>query len=375
MDDTNSEMQTLGAYRAQINAVDSQILELLNRRSNISIAIGEMKRRAGDMEVYQPQRERELLDSLITRNHALPDAVLPSHAIMAIWNEILSSSRALQQRMRVAYLGPEGTFSHMASIECLGQSIRPLPKDDFNAIFASVSNKDCDLGLLPVENSLHGSISQTFDLFMEYPVHIVGEHYSRISHCLMSKEKDLAAIQRVYSHPQPFGQCAAWLRKHLPGVPLVADESTAAAARKAVNEPGTAAIGHRGLAELQGLNILAESIEDHASNWTRFVVIAPGGADKVKAATGDSLKTSFLFTVPNTDKPGALIEVLGVLGRNNVNMSKLESRPLRGATWQYVFFVDVGCSLLDPAREDTLNQLKDLCELRILGVYPSAWRA
>lgn len=367
----------LAALRAEINAVDGELLALLNRRAALSVRVGACKRGAGrPLAVFQPRREREVLDRLLARNAAL-GGNLPDAAVEHVWREIFSSSRALQQPARVAFLGPEGTFSHMAALECLGHSAEMRPVNDFYQVFRDVADGRCELGLVPLENSLHGTVGQNFDLFADHAVHIVGEHFSRITHCLMSTADGLEGVQRVYSHPQPLGQCAGWLRVHLPGVPLLPEESTAAAARRAREEPGAAAIGHPGLAELLGLRVLAAPLEDASGNWTRFALVAPGEAGANLAAAGGNplpdagLKTSLLFTVPHS--PGSLARVLALLAEGGINMTKLESRPMRGAAWQYVFFVDTGCDLLRPEHQTVMEALGGVCQsVRVLGVYPQA---
>lgn len=365
---------SLAALRREIDAVDDELLTLLNRRAELSVRVGQWKRSEGQaLAVFQPSREREVLDGLLRRNAALGGA-LPDQAVEHVWREIFSSSRALQQPLRVAFLGPQGTFSHMAALECLGHSADMRPMNDFHTVFREVAAARCDLGLVPLENSLHGTVGQNFDLFAEHAVHVVREHYSRITNCLMSAEESLDRVRRVYSHPQPLGQCAGWLRAHLPGVPLLPEESTAAAAGRAADEEGAAAIGHPGLASMLNLRVLAAPLEDSADNWTRFVLIAPGGAEAVTARADlpdEGLKTSLLFTVPH--RPGTLVAALNVLAGGGVNMTKLESRPMRGAAWQYVFFVDTGCDLLHPAHQEVMNALRAACQsVRILGVYPHA---
>lgn len=363
----------LTELRAAIDEVDGELLALLRRRAEISRKVGEAKKDEGG-PVFRPEREQAVVDRLLRLNRESEAKTgvsgLPDDHIARIWREIFSSSRALQRPLRVAFLGPEGTFSHMAALECLGHSISAAPRENFDAVFRAVAEGACELGLVPLENSLHGSIGQSFDLFAEHGVHIVGEHYSRIRLCLMSKEGELAAVRRVYSHPQPFGQSRGWLRAHLPGAALMPEESTAAAALKAKDEPGTAAIGHPGLAVMLGLKVLAEALEDSTSNWTRFAVIAPGReACSAHAEPGAALKTSLLFTVAH--RPGTLAAVLDLLAGAGINMSKLESRPMRGSAWEYVFFMDTGSDLLRPEHAETLERLRGRCQsLRVLGVYP-----
>ena len=263
--------------------------------------------KAGDPGiVFKPLREREVLDGLARKN----DGPLPEEHLRAIWREIFSSSRALQRPQNVAYLGPEGTFSYFAGVEYLGHAA------------------------------------------------------------------SLAEITTVYSHPQPLAQCGGWLRSHLPQAGLIPVESTAAAARMAAANPQSAAIGNGKLADMTGLSILARRLEDEPGNWTRFVIIGPkpvGQLDKlprtapVPGHTGAD-KTSMLFTLP--DKSGALSGVLSLLAEHKINMRKLESRPLRGQCWKYVFFTDVECDLTAPQYADLLQKLAETCtSFRILGSY------
>ena len=357
----------LAELRKQIDEVDSQLLELLNRRSRLSLAVGEAKAHVPGTKVFDPAREAQLLEALIQRN---PGPLTGGH-IVSIWREIMSASRALQKPCTVAYLGPEGTFSFFAGVDFLGKSMTFLPCHDFDEIFRKVCTGECDMGVVPLENSIHGTIVQSFDLFSQYPARIQAEFYSRIANSLLSQEKDLKDISVVYSHPQPLGQCAFWLRDHLPNVRLVSVESTAAAAELAARTPNSAAIGHHSLSEKLALNDLADNIENDSSNWTRFVLITAGGSDAASpAAKGrNDIKSSLLFTL--SDKVGALSAVTGLFARHNVNMTKLESRPLRGACWKYMFFTDVACDLSDPSWSVMLQELSDHCtSVRVLGCYP-----
>lgn len=365
--------EELDMLRRDIDAVDDALLDLLRKRATLSRRVGENKRAKGSSgPVYRPEREQAIIDRLIAGEDPRDPTGLPAAHIKRIWREIFSSSRELQQPTRVAFLGPEGTFSHMAAQECLGHSFQPCPQENFHAVFRAVHDGRCDVGIIPLENTLHGTVGQNFDLFAGHAVHIIGEHYSRISHCLMSRETRRESIRRVCSHPQPLGQCAGWLRVHLAGVPLSSEDSTAAAAKRAREEAGTAAIGHPDLADQWGLHILASAIEDSPGNWTRFVLIAPGGKpESGRDASGDGFKTSLLITLPH--HPGSLARVLALLADGGINMSKLESRPMRDVPWQYVFFVDACGDLLRSEHAGVMAALKESCQsIRVLGVYPHA---
>ena len=360
--DENSvdNLPRLKEVRSEIDATDLQLLELLNHRASLSLEVGKLKRGKQDV-VFKPFREKEVLDNLNTNN----EGPIPLEHLRFIYREIFSSSRALQRPQRVAYLGPEGTFSYFAGVEFLGRAVDYTPQKDLHAVFRAVANKECELGVIPLENSLHGSVGQSLDLFMEHDLYIEAELFCRISHSLLTREKLLADIHTVYSHPQPLGQCSHWLRATLPNARIIPTESTAAAARRVQQEEGTAAIGHGSLADLLKLNILAEHIEDMQDNWTRFVIIGSKPSD----GEGQD-KTSMLFTV--ADKPGALANVLNIMAREGLNMKKLESRPMRGEKWRYVFFVDIETDLSKDEYEQVVRELHAECQsLRILGSYPA----
>ncbi|MDR1659981.1 MAG: prephenate dehydratase [Desulfovibrio sp.] len=363
--------ERLAAIRAEIDAADAALLDLLNRRASLSLEVGSIKKGMGP-GVFKPLREREVLESLVRRN-AGP---LPADHLRAVWREIFSSSRALQRPQSVAYLGPEGTFSYFAGVEYLGHAVSFHPCGDIAGVFEEVSSGQCDLGVVPLENSLQGTVGVSFDFFLNHDVFIQAELFSRISHCLLSNAPSLAAIGTVYSHPQPLAQCGGWLRAHLPKAALVPVESTAAAARSAAGNEGAAAIGHRKLSDMLALGILARRIEDLSDNWTRFVIIGPKAASQSLPAPrtdGAADKTSLLFTLP--DKAGALSGVLALLADSDINMRKLESRPLRGQNWRYVFFADVESDLTARRHAALRARLENVCtSFRILGAYPAGPR-
>ncbi len=356
----NEINRCLSEIRIKIDETDRQILAALNQRAGLCREVGKLKAAGKDM-VFKPSREKELLQNLVKQN----PGVLPEDHLRMIYREILSSSRRLQRPQEIVYLGPEGTFSYFAGLEYLGHSAEFRPCNDFNEVFHAVAAKEAELGIIPLENSLQGSVGQSLDLFLKYTVFIHAEIFSKISHSLLSNECALAAVRKVYSHPQALGQCAGWLRTHLPAADLVPMESTAAAAKKVTRDPGSAAIGHMKLSEMLGLNVLSRSIEDLPDNWTRFIIIGPSMPEGEKHD-----KTSLVFTLP--DKSGALVGLLNLLAREGINMKKLESRPLRSEKWQYVFFTDVECDLMLEKYAHLRKELADNCHsMRILGSYPS----
>lgn len=350
----------LSEIRQAIDAIDQQLLTILNHRAGLSLEVGQLKRDQQDM-IFKPFREKEVMARLVNAN----PGPLPEDHLRTIYREILSSSRRLQRPQTIVYLGPEGTFSYFAGMEYLGHSGEFQPKNNLHEVFAAVTGKEAELGVIPLENSLQGTVGQSLDLFLQFEVHVQAEIYCKISHCLLAMSGQIADVTRVYSHPQALDQCSAWLRANLPMARIIPTESTAAAARWILEEPGAAAIGHLRLAQMLGLNVLARRIEDQPDNWTRFLVIG-----SQPAGTGNQDKTSMLFTLP--DKPGALAGVLNLLAREGINLKKLESRPLRGEKWKYVFFVDLECDVSRQEYQRVLSDLRDNCHtLRILGSYPS----
>jgi len=350
----------LDNVRDAIDQVDRDLLSLLNRRAALSLEVGRLKA-GSDEPVFKPFREKEVLEKL-SRDNPGP---LPDEHLRAVYREIMSSSRRLQRTQKVAYLGPDGTFSYFAAVSYLGKSADFEPRRTIDEVFEAVSLRDVELGVIPLENSLQGTVGQSLDLFLRHEVFIQAELYCKISHSLLSKGTDLTRIEEVYSHPQPLAQCGAWLKAHLPMARIVPTDSTAAAAKRVLYNPKSAAIGHVKLSEMLGLNVLASRIEDLPDNWTRFLVIGPA---ETKAGNRD--KTSILFTLP--DKPGALSAVLSKLAGEGINLTKLESRPLRGEKWKYVFFADLQCDLGSEEYATVIADLRsELHSLRILGSYPA----
>lgn len=353
--------QSLANIRVQIDAVDENIVQLLNQRAALSRAVGQLKAQSLDM-VFKPFREQEVLERLSLHS----SGVLPEDHLQAIYREILSSSRRLQQPQTIAYLGPEGTFTHLAALQYLGHSMHFSPGPTLDDVFKAVALRQADWGVIPLENSLQGSVGQSLDLFLLYDVYIHAELFSPITHALLSTSSSLDQIRIVFSHAQALAQCAGWLRANLPQAQIVPTESTAAAAQRAAQEgPLVAAIGHDQLAERYDLQTLALDIQDLPDNWTRFLVIGP------TPSHGNSQnKTSLLLST--LDKPGALAAILNLLANQGLNLTKLESRPMHGEKWKYVFFMDVECNLAQEQYEATMAQLAKLCHtMRILGSYPS----
>ncbi|MBW1894449.1 MAG: prephenate dehydratase [Deltaproteobacteria bacterium] len=355
-----SAMKRLKQIRNEIDKIDEKLLDLLNKRAGRCLEVGDLKSKFRET-VFKPFREKEVFERLKEAN----PGILPDKHLHSIYREILSSSRRLQQPQKVVYLGPEGTFSYFAGIEYLGHSTDFVACRDIAEVFQAVSTREAELGIIPLENSLQGSVGQILDMFLMHDIYIQAELFCKISHSLLSSANDLSPAEIVYSHPQALEQCAGWLRIHLPDARVVPAESTAAAANRVVDELNACAIGHERLGEMFRLNVLSRGIEDMPDNWTRFIIIGsklPEG--------GNQDKTSILFTLP--DKSGALVGVLSLLAQKGINMKKLESRPLRSKKWQYVFFADLECDLSDYRYDELKKDLSKVCRfLRILGSYPA----
>ena len=271
-----NDIPDLGELRESIDELDQLIVDLLNKRAEVSLSVGRYKAAKGEA-IYKPFREQEVMDKIANSS----PGPLPDKHLRTIYREIMSSSRHLQRPERVVYLGPEGTFSYFAAIEHMGSSASLTPKGNFEEIFRAVAEEGAELGVIPLENSIEGTVGQVVDLFMKYKVYIQAEVFSRISHCLISHADKVDDVEVIYSHPQPLGQCRDWLHANLRDVPTIPMESTAEAAETVATKKAAAVIGHRKLADMHGMNVLAESIEDLPDNWTRFVIIGacpvPGG--------------------------------------------------------------------------------------------------
>ncbi len=320
----------LAELRAEIDAVDRRILAELNRRAELVLRVGELKldRGAG---IYSAARERDLTDRLTAANPGpFPDA-----GVRPVFREIVSATRSLEARLRVAYLGPEGTFSHLAARETFGAHAEYVAAATMSEVFAIVERGEAEHGLVPVENTTEGVVTPTLDALLASELAISGESLLRISHHLMSASGRMEDVRRVASHPQPLAQCRIWLDRHIPQAERQEMPSTSAAAELAVREADVAAIGSSLVAELRQLQIIAGSIEDQRDNTTRFLVI---GGDSPPPSGNDL--TSVAYTV-RKGKSGALHDLLKPFADHGVNLTSIQARPLKGTPWEYVFFLDV----------------------------------
>ena len=350
--------------RERIDGLDRRLVELLNERAAIVVEVGRIKRDSGEaVPIYAPDREQAVMQKVREANAGpLPDA-----CIEAIWRELMSGSFALERALRIGYLGPPGSFSHLGARKKFGASVEYDEAADFGAIFDSVARGHLDYGLIPIENSTHGGVTASMDCFLETDVKICAEVRVSIHHNLLSRVP-LERITDVYSHPQVLGQCRRWLGGQLPKATQHQTASSSQAA-KLVNESkngGAAAIGSTLCARLYDLPILLENIEDNPNNTTRFVVIAKQGAKP----SGDD-KTSIVFTTEH--KAGALTDVLNVFRNHGLNMTRLAERPSQRMNWEYYFFVDLEGHVDEPRVAEALQEAKRHClQLTVLGSFPSS---
>src|SRR5687767_13169194 len=344
--------------RNRIDALDQRLVKLLSARARLAQRIGKVKAGAA----YRPEREAQVLRGIRAANRGpLSDA-----ALTRLFTEIMSACRALEDALTIGYLGPEGTFSQEAAFKQFGAQAALIPCGSIDEVFRQVETGAAGYGVVPVENSTEGAIGRTLDLLLSTPARICGEVMLPIHQCLMSRERKISGIRRVYSHTQSLAQCQQWLARALPQAERIAVVSNAEAARLASRERGAAAIGPGTAATLYRLNLLARNIEDESKNTTRFLVLA-----QHDAAPSGRDKTSLVMSTRNV--PGAVHELLTPLAANEVSMSRFESRPSRTGLWEYVFYVDIEGHQRDANVTRALGALKKKASLlKILGSYPAA---
>jgi len=353
-------MSELKNLRGDIDAIDEEILNLLNRRARIVIEVAGIKRKE-NTRFYSPEREKEILQRLISLNKG----PFPNSAIKPLFREILSASLSLEQPLKVAYFGPVATFTHLAAMRYFGSSAVLIPAEGIKDVFESVYSGQTEYGVVPVENSNEGVVSYTLDMFMDYDLKISGEVMLKISHNLLSRSGDKTKIGKIYSHPQPTAQCRKWLERNVPGIPIIESTSTARAAEMASKEDDAAAIASEVAAKIYDLHFVERHIEDYKDNFTRFFVISWEPSKK----TGKD-KTSIMFSTK--DRPGALFTILEPFKQAKINLTKIESRPSKRKAWEYIFFVDMGGHMDDKKVKKAIDEVKEGClYLKILGSYPA----
>jgi chorismate mutase/prephenate dehydratase len=363
-----AEDEPLSRLRSEIDQIDDELLDLLNRRARLVEEVAEHKQTSG-RAFYVPSRERAIVDRLQARN----PGPFPNSAIRPVFQEVISACLSLEKGVKVAYLGPEGTFTHQAVKRHFGTSAVTIPCGSVPGVFDEVSRGLADWGVVPVENSSEGVVTHTLDTFAETDLRIRGEIVVNVDQCLLAQSGiGEAQIQRVYSHPQALAQCRAWLQTNLPTARLIETGSTVEAAQRAAQDAGGAAIAAELAARLHRLEVLRHKLQDVGQNVTRFLVIGPP-VDEAPPADGfgDGYKTTILLSLPDT--AGALFQVLQPLSEAGVNMTKIESRPSRQKPWDYVFFIDIDGHADDPSVAPALARLAEICELfSVLGSYRKA---
>lgn len=353
--------EELDDLRVRIDAVDEEIVRLLDERARLARRIGEIKLAKG-MEAYAPARERKVLD----RVSSLSRGEFPRAGLDAVFREIISCSISLEAPLKIAYLGPETTFTHEAARRAFGSSVEFEPHATVSEVFAQVERGEAQHGVVAVENSIEGAVTHTLDELMASPLKICGEVYLSISQNLLSREEALKEIKVVCSHPMALAQAATWLRHELPHAVLEEVESTAEAARRAAEEPGVGAVGSVLAAEAYGLSVLAHNIQDARLNATRFIVLGRSWA----GPTGKD-KTSVVFSVK--DRPGILKDALSAFSEQGINLTRIESRPSRRRMWTYVFFADFQGHPEEERVARALKALEEYCPyVSVIGAYPEA---
>ncbi len=351
------------ALRERIDAVDRELLALLNRRAGLALEVGEIKKKEGSV-VFRPEREAQVIDGLKADN----PGPLQSASVAPIWREIMSACRALETPTRVAFLGPAGTFSEEAALGYFGSSIVRVPCASIDEVMHAATSGAADFGVVPVENSTEGVVARSLDLFLTTPLFIIGETSLIVRHNLLRKVDSAEAIEAVCAHPQALAQCHRWLSHHLPDAERRPVASNAEGARLASLDARVAGIASARAASEYGLHVVAPAIQDDPHNRTRFAIVThPQRHPQPKPSGHDC--TSLVVSVVN--KPGAVHDMLTPLKNRGVSMTRIESRPARSGQWEYYFYIDVQGHPADPQVDLALKELRDVCAFfKILGTYP-----
>ncbi len=353
----------LSELRAAIDELDDTLVSLLDQRADLARQVA-LAKRARSLALHDPERERQVIERLAALPPATAGGGFPREALPAVYREVMSACLSVEQRLKVAYLGPAGTFSHMAARKAFGLAVDYVEVSTIPAVFDAVERGHATYGVVPIENSSEGGVTFTLDSLLTHELLIRSELVLDVTQCLVGISEDLSLIERVYSHPQALAQCRGWLARNLPKAQLVVATSTSMAAREASSDPTSAAIASSLAAELNGLKVLREGIQDEAINATRFVVVGTTDAPP----TGHD-KTTLAFSTP--DERGALLKVLSIFHDEGINLSRIESRPSRSVLWEYVFFADLAGHCGDPSVARAIARLRESCNMtKVLGSYP-----
>ncbi len=355
----NEKPHDISSVRENIDRIDNTILDQLEERLSYAKEIGKLKDE-GKRAKWDPLRERQIYERLLENNQE----VFPEQVVRSIFHEIITTCRLSQKKAEVAYLGPEATFSHLAGVKHFGHSATYKPLETIDDVFSEVQKGRVRYGIVPVENSIEGAVFSTLDSFMKYKVQICGEIQLEISHNLVCKSGNIEDIQTVASHSQPLAQCREWLRKHLPSTPTLPVFSTGLAAQMAANNPNIGAIASSLAIKTYDLQVVVKGIEDYSGNTTRFLVIGSSSP----SASGDD-RTSLLLGL--MDKPGSLNQILTILSEEEINLAKIESRPIKGKQWKYLFFLDMLGHMDEEKIQSGCKRLQEECSyFEWLGSYP-----
>ena len=361
-----SDKAELAEIRKRINRIDERLQALINERAKIAQQVGVAKGElASAIEYYRPEREAQVLRSVVERN----EGPMRDEEMLRLFREIMSACLAQQEPLKIGFLGPEGTFTQTAVYKHFGHSVRALPFHTIDEVFQEVECGAADFGVVPIENSTEGSVNNTLDMFLTSPLKIAGEIELRIEQHLMNNVKGLDNIERICAHEQSLAQCRGWIREHLPHVELIGMSSNAAGARRARDEDGTAAIGPEVAADVYELSVLVNNIEDRPDNATRFLVVGR----ELLASSGEDKTTVLVSTSDTAGGAGVLHHLLQPLADHSVSMTRIESRPSRRRKWDYVFFIDLEGHAAESPLSDALAELEDRSSLfKVLGAYPKA---
>lgn len=358
-DNLKDNSKKLKSLRQEIDKVDNSILELLNQRAKLVIKVGKVKKDSNHA-IYAPEREREIYERLLNNN----SGPFPNHAVKNVFREIMSTSLSLEKPLKIAFLGPKATFTHIACMQHFGMDADFMPQKDITDVFDEVERDKADYGVVPIENTTEGVVSHTLDMFVTSDLKISAEIMLEISLALLNKTGNIKDVKKVYSHPNPIAQCREWLKKYLPNAAIFDVSSTTLAVQTVMDDTESAVIAGEYAANFYDLKIVEKNIQDHLNNFTRFLVIGKNPPEK----TGGD-KTSILFSVK--DSPGILFKMLKPFAERGINLTKIESRPQKKKAWEYVFFLDMDGHVSDKKVAEALKEMEGLCSfIKILGSYP-----
>ncbi len=352
----------LKKFRKSIDTIDKKILDLLNQRANIAKEVAEYKKSSNNTSIFRPDRESQIIKNLRNVN----EGPLKSNHIHNIYREIISSCLSLETNLTVSFLGPEGTYSEIATSKFFGNSITKNSKNNILEVFDAVKNNVSDYGVVPVENSSQGSIKNTLDFLIKYKINICGEQNIAIKHCLMSSDGKLKNIKKIYSHNQTLSQCSTWISKNCPDAECISSDSNAQAALNAKKYKNSACIANEICSNLYQLKIIRKNIHDIHNNTTRFLII--GNSDVNKS---ENDKTTFVMSIQN--KSGALSKILETLSANKISMTKIESIPTKDRNWEYLFLIDISGHIHDKKVSIALKKIESASKyFQLLGSYPKS---